>query len=80
MRLTIASLKGKQFEGEVRSLNIPTTSGEITVLDHHRPLITILREGTATITAADGKKAKIPLKGGFLEMDAENHLKILLDE
>jgi len=79
MLLTIASLKGKQFEGEVRSLNVPTTSGEITVLDHHRPLITLLGEGTATITAADGKEMAVPLKGGFLEMDAENHLKILID-
>lgn len=79
MLLTIASLKGKQFEGEARSLNIPTTSGEITVLDHHRPLITILREGTATITQAEGKETTVPIKGGFLEMDAENHLKILID-
>jgi len=79
MFLTIASLKGKQFEGEVRSLNIPTTSGEITVLDHHRPIITLLAAGAVTVTAVDGKETTVPLKGGFLEMDAENHLKVLID-
>lgn len=79
MLLSVASLKGKQFEGEVVSLSAPTTSGEVTILDHHRPLVSVLTKGEATIRATDGKVTTIPFTGGFLEMDAENHLKVLID-
>lgn len=79
MRITIASLKGIQFEGEAAALNVKTTSGEITLLNHHRPLITVLEPGTATITMPDGGRRELPLGGGFLEMGTGNTLSVLMD-
>lgn len=75
----IISLKGIEYEGEVTSFNVKTESGEITILDHHRPLITILKKGIAILTAAKSEKKEIPINGGFLEIDAHNHLNVLID-
>ncbi len=79
MLLKVISLKGIQYQGEVESLNIKTLSGEITVLENHRPLITILNKGTAVITSNKKERKEIEIVGGFLEVAPRNHLNVLVD-
>jgi F0F1-type ATP synthase epsilon subunit len=78
MRAKILSLKGTEFEGEIVSLNIKTTSGEITVLDHHLPLLTVLTKGNAVITMPDGSKKNLAIISGFLEVGKGNTLSALV--
>jgi len=68
MKLQVFNLKGVAYDGEVISLNAKTASGEITVLEHHRPLITILKKGELRIVTKDGSKQTIPADSGFLEV------------
>jgi F0F1-type ATP synthase epsilon subunit len=77
MLLNVITLKGIEFEGEVSSVNLKTTSGEITVLDGHRPLITQLMEGQAIVVKENGDKLKIKIGSGFLEFGANNQATIL---
>ncbi len=76
----VITISGVQFDGEVSSVNVMTTSGEITVLDHHRPLVTALAHSQCIITAADGAHVEIPIRGGFLEVSAANEVTMLVDE
>ena len=78
MRLSIFSLKGIVYSGEAASINLKTESGEITVLDGHRPLITILAESTAKISEASGAQKEINVKSGFLEVDPYNNVTALI--
>ncbi len=79
MKVSIVSLKGKLFEGEGKSVNAKTQSGEITVLDHHRPLVTLLAKGEVVVTLPDGEQKTFPTTSGFLEMDMHNSVSVLLD-
>ena len=79
MKLNITSLKGLEYEGDIKSLNIKTTSGEITILNHHRPLVTVLSTGVAKIVDSKDKTIEIPVQSGFLEVTADNAINILLD-
>ncbi|MEK7616092.1 MAG: F0F1 ATP synthase subunit epsilon [Patescibacteria group bacterium] len=79
MYLTVTSLKGIEYEGEIKSLNIKTTSGEITILDHHRPLVTVLEKGTAYIVDSKENKKTLEIKSGFLEVSPENKVNVLID-
>jgi len=79
MKLTMLSLKGVEYQGEVESFNVKTKAGEITILDHHRSLITILEQGPATITTAAGETITRQINSGFLEMNPANHLNVLVD-
>lgn len=79
MRLNVTSLRGIELEGDIRSLNIKTSSGEITILDHHRPLVTVLEAGAAHIVDAKGSEKKITIKGGFLEVSPGNIINALVD-
>ena len=77
MQLSVISLKGVEFDGEISSLNLRTTSGEITVLDNHRPLITQLTKGQAIIIKKDGEKMNLDISSGFLEVGTNNQATIL---
>ncbi|MBI2515212.1 hypothetical protein HYV91_03490 [Candidatus Wolfebacteria bacterium] len=79
MNLKIISLKGAQFEGEVVGFNVKTAAGEITILDHHRPIISSLILGAAVIIGKDENRQAMPIKSGFLEMDKKNNLTVLID-
>ena len=78
MRLNIISLKGLEFEGEVISVNLKTTSGEITVLDNHQPLLTQLTVGQAVVVKEDGEKINFKINSGFLEVGEGNQASLLL--
>lgn len=80
MKVGIYSLKKTLFEGDAISVNVKTTSGEITILDHHRPLISQLAAGTITVTDKNKKEHFVPVASGFLEVDSANHAKFIVDE
>ena len=79
MKLKVYSLKGIEFEGEVLSFNVKTRSGEITVLDKHRPLLTLLEKGRAVIGFDPEGVKELEINSGFLEMDRRNNLSVLMD-
>ena len=79
MKLQIISLKGLEFDGEISSLNLKTTSGEITVLDNHRPLITQLSKGKAVIIKEGGNKENFDINSGFLEVEKGGRTTLLVN-
>ena len=66
MELKIYTLDGTKFEGEVSSVSLPTQDGEITVLPHHIPLITILKKGIVKT-----EKEQVEINGGVAEIDGK---------
>ena len=79
MQLNIFSLKGIDYQGEIKSLTAKTLAGEITILNHHRPLISILKSGSLRIIDLAGIKNDIQVTSGFLEVSPDNTVNILLD-
>jgi len=80
MKLSIYSLKKILYEGDAASVNVKTTSGEITILDHHRPLISELAKGTIAIVDSANKEHFVPVLSGFLEVSSDNRAKFIIDE
>ncbi len=46
MKVHIYNLQKTLYEGEAHSVTLPGVDGEVSVLDHHAPLLTILKKGT----------------------------------
>ncbi len=80
MKLGVYSLKRVLFKNEAESVNCQTQSGEITILDHHRPLISVLKQGTMKIVDKGGKEVYIPVRSGFLEVLPENQVRMIVEE
>lgn len=80
MILGIYSLKRILYEGEAKSVNLKAVRGELTILDHHRPLIAALNKGPVKITGADEKQVTMTIRSGFLEVKPGGVVNLLVDE
>ncbi len=52
----------------VLQASIPTTTGEITILPGHLPLISIVKAGVLELKKADGQAEVMAVSGGLLEV------------
>jgi len=80
MKLNIYSLKNVLYHGDATAVNCKTTSGEITVLDHHQPLISVLPKGVIKVTDAEQKDRYFEVASGFLEVRDKNEMRMLVEE
>jgi len=53
---------------EARMVIVPGEEGEFGVLADHAPLLSSMRPGVVTVTAADGTQRKIFVSGGFADV------------
>lgn len=63
---------------EALQVTVPTTSGEITVLPDHIPLISILRPGVIEVKRVDNIVEIMSVSGGFIEV-SKDKIVILAD-
>ena len=63
---------------QVDQVSIPTTTGEITVLPNHIPLVSILQSGEM-VFKENGQENFFALSGGFLEVKEHSEVLILAD-
>ena len=67
MRVTVISPDGSIFDGEAESLRVPAYDGQVGILPHHAPFMTLLGEGTLQVRVAGGERA-FTVQGGFLQV------------
>lgn len=77
-QLQVFTQERKVLEQNVVSLVAPGASGYFGVLANHAPLVSVLGNGTLTVTAEGGAEKTYNLGGGFLEV-AHNKAVILAD-
>ncbi len=77
LKLTIARVDGPVFDGEVVSVTLPGTEGEMTIMADHEPLVSALKAGTVTVRPATGDNTSYSLQNGTVEV-RDNHATILI--
>ena len=75
MKVTILNPKEVVFSGEARSVFLPGDMSEFELLDHHVPIVSLLRPGHVTL---DWEK-RIPISRGMVKFD-RNECMILVEE
>lgn len=58
------------FSGDVASVQIPGTEGEMTIMPMHAPVLSTLKPGVVTVNKDSGSSEKIFVRGGFAEVNA----------
>ncbi len=56
------------FTGDVESVVVPGSEGELTVMKDHAPLMTTLKPGIVTVNEAAGKSSRLFVRGGFADV------------
>lgn len=67
VELHITTAQGELFAGQVTSVNLNTTSGYITVLPNHTPLVSVLAPGTITVKSEDNTQT-FEAKHGIIDV------------
>ena len=70
---------GVVFSGDIESINITTSAGEITVLPNHAPLISKTDGGHAKLRTADGEQM-LAIGEGVIEIRAGSVVIILVSK
>jgi F-type H+-transporting ATPase subunit epsilon len=58
------------FSGDVASVQIPGTEGEMTIMAQHAPVLATLKPGVVVVAKDGGTSEKIFVRGGFAEVNA----------
>lgn len=69
--LEIVTPEGLVFSGEVKSVQLPGSEGELGVLPRHASLITLLKAGVIEIVDLNNKKELVAINWGYLKVDEE---------
>lgn len=69
--LTISSVSENLYDGPAVSATLPGSAGEMTVLPHHEPLISTLKEGTITVRVPNADAKTFVIKSGVLEISGD---------
>jgi F-type H+-transporting ATPase subunit epsilon len=57
------------FSGDVESVSIPGTEGDMGIFVGHAPVLSTLRPGVVTVDKGQGNPEKIFVRGGFAEVN-----------
>ncbi len=86
MKLSVYTMKRTVYSGSTPRVTAPTVTGEVTILEHHIPYVTILEPGllryVAIVPHGAGtieKEETLEIKGGFLEVRENNEVRVLAD-
>jgi len=79
MKLGIYTIEKTLYEGDVQEIVAKTATGEITVLENHIPLISRLIRAPIRLIENTGSEKRIDINSGFLEVQPENNVTILVD-
>lgn len=75
--LVIASVGDTRFNGHAHSATFPGTSGDFTVLAHHEPFVTTLKNGVIRVRDNAEDTKEFVIESGVLEV-ASNRAVVLL--
>jgi len=76
--LVIAQVDKNLFQGEVESVTCPGSDGEFTLLSHHEPFISTLKQGEVVVRGKNNAESQIfQVDRGLLEV-GRNRATILI--
>jgi F-type H+-transporting ATPase subunit epsilon len=71
LKVSVISPERTLFEGEVDAVTAPAFDGEVGILPHHAPMMTLLGNGELRLGTA-GSAGRFRVEGGFLQVINDN--------
>jgi F-type H+-transporting ATPase subunit epsilon len=69
IKLEVVTAEGAVYSGDVEKVVVPGVEGQLGILPHHAPLMTMLEPGELICVAGEGgEELCLAISGGFLEV------------
>jgi F-type H+-transporting ATPase subunit epsilon len=78
MHLEIITPDKKVFDGEVSIVTFPGSDGSFQVLNHHAPLVSLLKDGVIEYKTSEREVSQVAITGGVVEV-LKNKVIVLAD-
>lgn len=82
-RFQLVTISGTKFDADVYEVVLPTLDGQIGVLAHHMPLVSVVTNGVIMVRKQrldpDNEREFFATNGGVIEV-SDNTLRVLVDE
>ena len=78
MKFQIVTPEKTVSSDEIQQVSLPTPDGEITILPHHIPLVTILKPGELRYVK-NKEEISLAVSGGFVEVRDDGSVVVLAD-
>ncbi len=78
MRFELITPEGVKLNLEIDRLTLTTPEGQITILPHHAPMVTVVSAGEA-VYFSQGKETPLMVHGGFCEVRPTGEVVVLAD-
>jgi F-type H+-transporting ATPase subunit epsilon len=72
MQLVVLTPEKELFNGEIKLVKLPGSTGSFEILENHAPIISSLEEGDVKIIDANGKEIHYNISGGVVECKKNN--------
>jgi F-type H+-transporting ATPase subunit epsilon len=79
MKLTIITPDKEIFNGKVKSVKVPGTTGQFEILNNHAPIVSSLQKGEVRVITDKGEKLVFPIEQGFVEV-LRNEVSVLVSQ
>ena len=77
IRLEIVTPERRILDADVDSVTVPTASGEVGILPHHAPLVSLLKPGIVTYSVK-GAAQRLAVSSWFVEVNSDK-VAVLVD-
>ena len=67
------------YDDEAVSIVLPAVDGEIQIMANHEEYVIALKEGEVRIMTSDGKMIPAVCGSGFVEVNSDNQVEVLVD-
>lgn len=67
LHLTISSVSENVYDGAARSVTVPGSAGEMTILPNHEALVSTLKAGKITVHVAGSADKEFHIDSGVVE-------------
>lgn len=68
IKFEIATPERVVFKENIFQVTVPTTTGDITILPEHMPLVSVLKSGVIEVKKNEEEVAVMSVSGGFIEI------------
>ncbi len=78
LRVTLVSPERQLFDGDATAVVAPAYDGEVGILPHHAPFLTLLGQGLVTVRQGAAEPQRFRVEGGFAQV-AGNRVRIVAE-
>ena len=71
--------KGLIIESDINMLNTDTLAGSLGILDHHAPMVTVIKTPGIISLKSQDQDAKYQVSNAFLEVASDNSVTVIAD-